>query len=168
MIRVVCGCGRVFKAEDRHAGKRTKCPVCGTTLMIGGTPVSSSSGGDFDEVPSWWYPSDPQVSSGPGELSAEGGDRDSIRTAVFPPGSDPSHTNVLGNHSHLSIPADVGRLRASSHSSSRVRRLWALSAGAATLALLALGAVVWVGSNIPPGGRTPLDSGARRSSRART
>ena len=30
MIRVVCGCGRVFKAEERHSGKRTRCPVCGS------------------------------------------------------------------------------------------------------------------------------------------
>ena len=60
MIRVVCGCGRVFKAEARHSGKRTRCPVCGTSLIIGQTPASSSSEGDLDEVPSWWYPSDPQ------------------------------------------------------------------------------------------------------------
>jgi len=117
MIRVVCGCGRVFKAEDRHAGKRTKCPVCGTTLTIGGTPVSSSSGGDFDEVPSWWYPSDPQVASEPLATSARGGDgADALRTAVFPPSSDPHHTNALGNHSRLPNLGNGSRVKAGTRS----------------------------------------------------
>jgi hypothetical protein len=154
MIRVVCGCGRVFKAEDRHAGKRTKCPVCGTTLTIGGTPVSSSSGGDFDEVPSWWYPSDPQGPSGPGTTSVgSGSDVDLPQTAVFPPNTDPSHTNVLANPSRLPVQATGARVQASAQSFSRVRRLWALSAGTATLAVLALGAIVWMRSANPHGGR---------------
>ncbi|MGP0065901.1 MAG: spherulation-specific family 4 protein, partial [Isosphaeraceae bacterium] len=156
MIRVVCGCGRVFKAEDRHAGKRTKCPVCGTTLTIGGPSVSSSSGEDFDEVPSWWYPSDPQEPAGPDSTPLEGGgDLDSIQTAVFPPGSDSSLTSVIGNHSRLSIPSDDARLRASTRSSSRVGRLWALSVGTAVLAVLALGAIISVWPGIPHDGRMP-------------
>ena len=99
MIRVICGCGRVFKAEDRHAGKRTKCPVCGSDLTIGQTPASSS-GGDVDEVPSWWYPSDRQGPSGPGATL-----RGAVATPTrceprcCPRDSDPSQTNVLGNHS---------------------------------------------------------------------
>ena len=56
MIRVFCTCGRAFKAEDRHAGRHTKCPECGADLTIGPVPASSSSGGDVDEVPAWWYP----------------------------------------------------------------------------------------------------------------
>jgi hypothetical protein len=161
MIRVVCGCGRVFKAEDRHAGKRTKCPVCGTTLTIGGTPVSSSSGGDFDEVPSWWYPSDPQGQSAPVATSSGGvGDIDSMRTAVSPSGPNPGHMNPLGNHPRLTIAANGARLQSPTPASSRVRRLWALSASTATLAVLALGAIVWMGWTMPEDGRPPRPAGA--------
>src|SRR5262245_56389991 len=89
MIRVVCTCGRVFKAEDRHAGKRTQCPVCGTSLTIGNIPATSSSGGDIDDVPSWWYPSDSkgQVDQ---DASPDGdrGDGETARTEVLPPRSD--------------------------------------------------------------------------------
>ncbi len=90
MIRVVCGCGRVFKAEARHAGKRTRCPVCGTGLIIGQTPASSSSEGDLDEVPSWWYPSDPRDPSG-SEGAPPGGaaDPEAVRTAILPPAPEP-------------------------------------------------------------------------------
>ena len=95
MIRVVCGCGRVFKAEERHSGKRTRCPVCGAGLIIGQTPVSSSSEGDLDEVPSWWYPSDPQGPFGSVEpLQVGSGDPDSVRTAVIP--SVPEHGPEVG------------------------------------------------------------------------
>ena len=85
MIRVVCGCGRVFKAEQRHSGKRTRCPVCGASLVIGQTPASSSDG-DLDEVPSWWYPSDPRdpFPDG-GSAPAENGDPELVRTAILPP-----------------------------------------------------------------------------------
>ncbi|WP_165221760.1 spherulation-specific family 4 protein [Aquisphaera insulae] len=68
MISVACSCGRRFKAEDHHAGKRTRCPVCGNMLVIGqpGTTTPSSppipdgmfpSGVvDNGEIPSWWFP----------------------------------------------------------------------------------------------------------------
>jgi hypothetical protein len=29
MISVMCACGKRLKTEDRHAGRRTKCPNCG-------------------------------------------------------------------------------------------------------------------------------------------
>ena len=70
MIRVVCVCGRAFKAADRHAGKRTKCPVCGAGVTVGQTSVSSSSGGDIEEVPSWWYPSEPTAQPCAGDGTA--------------------------------------------------------------------------------------------------
>ena len=37
MISVMCECGKRLKAEDRHAGRRTKCPNCGAwnTLIEG-------------------------------------------------------------------------------------------------------------------------------------
>ena len=40
MISVSCSCGRRFKAEDHHAGKRTRCPVCGNMLVIGQSAVT--------------------------------------------------------------------------------------------------------------------------------
>lgn len=85
MIRVVCGCGRVFKAEDRHSGKRTRCPICGTGLTIGQTPTSSTSEGDLDEVPSWWFPADAGLSDDSSTDIPKSGDPDTIRTEVLPP-----------------------------------------------------------------------------------
>lgn len=125
MIRVVCDCGRVFKAEDRHAGKRTKCPVCGTSLTIGQATVPSSSGGDIEDVPSWWYPTDSEGQAPPGPKSGQGGRKsDALATTVFNSNPDLAHLNVQGNHSRLPIPAD-GSQQTSSRSISRVRRLWA-------------------------------------------
>jgi hypothetical protein len=34
-IPVACECGKKFRAKDEHAGKRTRCPGCGTELRIG-------------------------------------------------------------------------------------------------------------------------------------
>ena len=79
MIRVVCDCGRAFKAEDRHAGKHTTCPVCGAALTIGQAPVSSSSGGDNAEVPSWWYPTDRRGRAATSRPSLTGDGTDSER-----------------------------------------------------------------------------------------
>ena len=60
MISVSCSCGRRFKAEDHHAGKRTRCPVCGNMLVIGQSAIPGPSGiSDNSEVPSWWFPSNP-------------------------------------------------------------------------------------------------------------
>lgn len=36
MISVVCECGKRLKTEDRHAGKRTKCPNCGADATFPG------------------------------------------------------------------------------------------------------------------------------------
>ncbi len=33
-IEVGCSCGRMFKAKDEHAGRRAKCPACGTILVV--------------------------------------------------------------------------------------------------------------------------------------
>jgi hypothetical protein len=102
MIRVVCECGRAFKADDRHAGKRTKCPVCGAGLTIGNTPVSTSSAGDDQEVPSWWYPPEvsspskpPQTTKPPAKIS------ETRTTAILPP----------GKIRRLAVPAPVDRPR---------------------------------------------------------
>ncbi|QEH38696.1 Spherulation-specific family 4 [Aquisphaera giovannonii] len=113
MIPVSCSCGRRFKAEDHHAGKRTRCPVCGTLLVIGQAGVATprpdpqgvippSGVTDNGEVPSWWFPAGgpgahpaagtvatpPTTRSGTGSGSGTGssssGDPDEIKTAVFP------------------------------------------------------------------------------------
>lgn len=33
-IEVACACGRTFKVKDEHAGRRVKCPACGSVLDI--------------------------------------------------------------------------------------------------------------------------------------
>ena len=39
MIEVRCSCRRSFKAPDGYAGRRVKCPACGTRLSVpGGSP----------------------------------------------------------------------------------------------------------------------------------
>ena len=92
MIRVVCACGRKFKAEDQHAGKDTKCPECGADLIIGPAPVSTSSGGDADEVPGWWYPGDPTAraerATAPTRSGSDPG-ADAVNTKILPPGYIP-------------------------------------------------------------------------------
>ncbi len=150
MIRVVCACGRVFKAEDRHAGKRTKCPVCGAMLTIGRTPVSSSSGGDVDEVPSWWYPSDPQGPVDGSGLPPRGGsDPEAIPTAILPPGGDVQLAAQRAHPSRRPALASGARRPAPARPLSRVRRLWILSVGTAVLAVSALGSLVVMRSVAP-------------------
>ncbi len=86
MIRVVCVCGRVFKAEDRHAGRRTRCPACGAGLVIGQAAEASSSAGDLDDLPSWWYPADPAAAAGFKGVPALGPrDSESMPTAIIEP-----------------------------------------------------------------------------------
>jgi uncharacterized integral membrane protein len=34
MISVMCACGKRLKTEDRHAGKRTRCPNCGADAVF--------------------------------------------------------------------------------------------------------------------------------------
>ncbi len=92
MISVSCSCGRKFKADDHHAGKRTKCPVCGSMLVIGPAPVTSSTGvSDNGEVPSWWFPSSssprpamPLPPREPPPPTRSGSNPDDIQTAVVP------------------------------------------------------------------------------------
>ena len=92
MIRVVCSCGRAFKAEDRHAGKHTKCPECGADLTIGPAPISTSPGGNANEVPAWWYPSEPtdqaERATAPTRSGSDPGS-DAIDTMELPPGYNP-------------------------------------------------------------------------------
>ena len=97
MIRVVCTCGRAFKAEDRHAGKHTKCPECGADLTIGPAPISTSTGGDAKEAPAWWYPSDPAAqaerATAPTRSGSDPGS-DAVNTVVLPAGYNPKPQSV--------------------------------------------------------------------------
>jgi hypothetical protein len=146
MIRVVCGCGRVFKAEDRHSGKRTRCPACGTNLIIGQTPASGSGEGELEEVPSWWYPSDPPVpaATDPPHL---GGNRDpeAIRTAVLESGLvlDGGRTDGSasgsgpGTRTVPEAPADAAPTP------------WTLAGAIAATAALTLGVLGWIWWAVP-------------------
>jgi hypothetical protein len=159
MIRVVCDCGRAFKAEDRHAGKTTKCPVCGAVLTIG-QPISTSSGGD-DEVPSWWYPT-ASAGAGAGQVPGQapratastqsGSDTETISTAILPPGSIPRVAPQPA-----ATPAMGRKASAPARRLSRRQDLWALCGGAAALAILALLAILWAGSapTLPSGNAAP-------------
>jgi hypothetical protein len=136
MIRVVCGCGRVFKAEDRHSGRRTRCPVCGANLTIGQTPVSSSSGADLEEIPSWWYPSDPQGPPGAeGPPPAGIGNPEGVRTAILPAVPEPGSAARWKDPAEPTISGDGPRPTAGSVVAGRW--LWAVT-GAAVVVLLGL------------------------------
>lgn len=149
MIRVVCGCGRVFKAEDRHSGKRTRCPVCGTGLTIGQTPASSSSEGDLDEVPSWWFPADPEGPGDPSAAISDSADPDAIRTEILPP---PEAALPIHRKSEESILGTTPARPASTEP--RSRRIAALAGGVAITALLATAALWSIQPPVPGGNGT--------------
>jgi hypothetical protein len=144
MIRVVCGCGRVFKAEDRHSGKRTRCPVCGTGLTIGQTPTSSASEGDLDEMPSWWFPSDPNGLGDPGAAISDSADPDSVRTEILPPPEPAIAMDPKGDDMQAHLQPAAAK---------KGRSLAVLSGTAAILALLAAGGLWWIRAVLP--GREP-------------
>jgi hypothetical protein len=167
MIRVFCACGRAFKAEDRHAGKHTKCPECGADLTIGQLPKSSSSGGDVEEVPSWWYGSD---STGQIDRAAaptqSGSDPDSKQTMVLPPANDPKEAPQASSPGPSAVAPAGARVPAWTRPSSSVKILWALAGGTIALAILVVGAVLWMRS-ATPGGDAVLPAG-RRAELAKT
>lgn len=137
MIRVVCGCGRVFKSEDRHSGKRTRCPVCGTGLTIGQTPASSTSeGGDLDEVPSWWFPADSGDSGDPSAAIPDSADPDAIRTEILPA---LEQTLAIDRRDEGGVLGTTTARPAST--APRGRRVAALAGGVAISALLATAAL---------------------------
>jgi hypothetical protein len=159
MIRVVCGCGRIFKAEERHAGKRTRCPVCGASLVIGQTPMPESSQGGTAEVPSWWFPSVPQGQGSSGTQGASGPrpiDPEAVPTKVIesgPVAAPKGPEGPRGGHpGPQAVPGGAGR------------RLWPIAAGAAGLVLLSLGALSWMLSPAPgrgdaAGNKAPREAG---------
>lgn len=154
MIRVVCDCGRVFQAEDRHSGKRTRCPVCGSNLVIGPTPTSGSGERDLAEVPSWWFPSDSPGAAGAEPAGAGGGgDAEGVPTAILEPGLDLTGGLRDEGRRAEAMPAGAGR---------SLRPL--AGALAATAAVLALGALGWFwrGSLVPDHAMPPRAGAAPR------
>jgi hypothetical protein len=167
MIRVFCACGRAFKAEDRHAGKHTKCPECGADLTIGQVPKSSSSGGDVEDLPSWWYPSDSagQIDRAVAPTQSRS-DPDSKNTMVLPPANHAKDApQGLGPGPSAGVPAGA-RVPVSKPPTTSDKKLWALAGGTAALAILAVGAILWIRS-ATPGGDAVLPA-ARRAELANT
>jgi hypothetical protein len=147
MISVSCSCGRRFKADDHHAGKRTRCPVCGNMLVIGQAPVTASSGiSDNGEVPSWWFPSGssprpsmplPSRESPPPTRS--GSNPDDIQTAVVP--SQPV------NYPEPSFPGQVkagSPAQFPSLGSGNAKLTLGMMAGALVISVVGLGVIIWL------------------------
>ena len=151
MISVSCTCGRRFKAEDQHAGKRTKCPVCGNLLVIGqSASIGPSAVKDNGELPSWWFPSSPSpkatttvtpipTRSGSGSGSGSGSDPDDLPTMVIPtqPGSRPGNPVGGQGGSPGSTQSGVGGPGAS-------RLPVALIGGALSMAVVGLSVILWL------------------------
>ena len=45
-----CGCGRQFAVAEEFAGKRTKCPACGSALTVPAAPAPDSPASGEDEA----------------------------------------------------------------------------------------------------------------------
>jgi Spherulation-specific family 4 len=171
MIRVVCTCGRAFKAEDRHAGKQTKCPECGAGLTIGPATPPGSTGSDAKEAPPWWFPSDPTTpaerATAPTRSGSDPGS-DAVNTVVLPPGYSPKprsssqsfpagasiNTQVSPPNAtfgaHMSVPG---------HSWLASKKSWLVATGTIALLVLAGGFALWFRS--PPPGAAGVSAGPR-------
>jgi hypothetical protein len=164
MIRVFCACGRAFKAEDRHAGKRTKCPECGTDLTIGPAPKPSSSGGDVNDAPAWWYPKDAAGGETRGMAPTQSGSDpgpDAINTMVLPAGYDSRAKPHVSSQS----PPAAGAAAPKAQGPPRARikllaqlparwslpatKVWAFAGGTIALLVLTVGAILWLRSATP-------------------
>jgi hypothetical protein len=155
MIRVVCTCGRAFKAEDRHAGKQTKCPECGAGLTIGPAPISTSTGGDAKEAPPWWYPNDPAAqverATAPTRSGSDPG-TDAVNTMVLPPhGAKPQSSSQslpagASTSAQVSAPkASVGaQMQVPGHPSFPIKKTWVIASGSIGLLVLAVGVTLWL------------------------
>jgi len=170
MIVVSCSCGRRFKAEDHHAGKRTKCPVCGNLLMIG-QPVSVGPSGvnDNGELPAWWFPPGVPISQVGANLTpphtppttpvstASGSNPDEIptvemarRLAPAPPTVQPGQFAAPGGLTPASPPTIPG-IPSSGITAGAIGALL-------TLGAVALAAFIWYRSSERPGGGEPAVS----------
>jgi hypothetical protein len=114
MISVSCTCGRKFKADDHHAGKRTRCPVCGHLLIIGQVVTAGPSAvNDNGEVPSWWFPTSSSSNTGSSTVppTRSGSNPDDIQTVILPP-KPSSNVDVAGPAGSGSHHEQLNRLRA--------------------------------------------------------
>ncbi len=147
MISVSCSCGRKFKADDHHAGKRTKCPVCGNVLTIGPAPVTPASGEyDNGQVPSWWFPAENPARSPtqqpprpPAAQPRSGSNPDDIQTAVIAATSGQS-ASTSGSEDRIgtsSTPFPVFGV-------GNLKLVLGLMAGTLLLCLIGLGLVIWL------------------------
>ncbi len=163
MIRVFCICGRAFKTEDRHAGKSTKCPVCGADVTIGPVPESSSSGGDGDGAPGGGYPSDPLALTARGMVQTRSGSDpgpDAVNTMVLPEGYDPradSQTSSQPTPAAAQANAQPPPWKATLGSQVQVpgiptvpvNKVWLISGGAIAFLALAVGVIIAFRSGSP-------------------
>jgi Spherulation-specific family 4 len=138
MISVSCSCGRKFKADDQHAGKRTRCPVCGNMLVIGQVVGKAPSNvSDNGEMPSWWFPSESPAKA-PSRVSPpptrSGSDPDDVQTVVIP-----SHVG-----SHPEIPSQ-GSAGARENGNTKIT-VWLICAGLACV-VAGIGTILWLQSS---------------------
>lgn len=167
MISVSCTCGRRFKAEDQHAGKRTKCPVCGNMLVIGQSAGIGPSGvKDNGEVPSWWFPTSPSpkatttVTPIPTRSgSSSGSDTDDLPTMVIPsqPGFRPG-IQVGGRG------GSPGSTQSGESGPTASRLPVALLGGALAMAVVGLSAILWFqtrGNGVGPAPNPPAEAPGR-------
>lgn len=51
-IEVICDCGRKSSVDDRHAGKRARCPACSAVVVVPSVfHVTVPAQSDLDELP---------------------------------------------------------------------------------------------------------------------
>jgi hypothetical protein len=181
MIRVVCICGRAFKAEDRHAGKNTKCPECGAGLTIGPAPIptSTATGGDAKEAPPWWYPNDRAAQADRATAPTRSGTdpgADAVNTVVLPSGysSNPqAPIQSLPPGAPTSAPVSPPKtasglqMKVPDHPSFPAKGIWVIVGGTIALLVLALGLTIWLRSPTRPqfdvaGHPKPAAAGAAR------
>jgi hypothetical protein len=149
MIRVICICGRAFKAEDRHAGRQTKCPECGADLTIGPAPVPS--GRSAEEVPAWWYPGGATDQAARGTVPTRSGS-DTGSHAVSP---------TVASSGSVQQPGPQASGPSPPAASFPARKHWAIIGGSAALVFLAMGALLWLRPGAPgEGGVAPAPRGA--------
>ena len=152
MISVSCSCGRKFKADDQHAGKRTRCPVCGLVLVIGQAPVTPGSGvSDNGEVPSWWFPSTspprpsmPLPRREPPPPTRSGSNPDDIQTAVVPVQPVPNPKSSLPE-----VVQAAPLAQPSVGNTGKWKTALSIMAGVLIICVLGVGMIAWVQKKDP-------------------
>jgi len=41
-ITLKCSCGKTLKVDEKHRGKKAKCPACGNTLLVEGQDTDTA------------------------------------------------------------------------------------------------------------------------------